>query len=50
MCLFKDRSLIDGVDKQQVEGVAMGNCAAAPCAIIYMHHNPNKASWHPFMT
>jgi hypothetical protein len=38
MCLFEDRYFIDGVYKQQVEGVAMGNCAAPPCAIIYMHY------------
>ena len=38
MCLYEDRYLFNGECRQQMEGIAMGNCAAPPFAIIYMHY------------
>jgi len=38
MALHDDVYLIDGKFKQQNFGIAMGNCAAPPLAVIYMHH------------
>jgi hypothetical protein len=36
-CLYEDRYAFDGTCRQQTTGIAMGNCAAPPFAIIYMH-------------
>jgi hypothetical protein len=38
MCLYEDRYLFNGECRKQMDGIAMGNCAAPPFAIIYMHH------------
>jgi hypothetical protein len=37
LILFEDTYLLEGEHKKQVNGIAMGNCAAPPLAIIYMH-------------
>lgn len=38
LCLFEDVYLFNGIDKQQTVGIAMGNCAAPPLAIIFMDY------------
>jgi len=38
LCLLHDCYLHDGKFKKQIAGVAMGNNAAPPFAIIFMHH------------
>ena len=38
LVLFEDTYLLKGEHKKQMNGIAMGNCAAPPLAIIYMHN------------
>jgi len=37
ICLHEDRYILDGSFVKQVSGIAMGNCAAPPLAILYMN-------------
>ena len=38
LILYEDTYLLNGRQRCQIQGIAMGNCAAPPLAILYMHH------------